>query len=95
MNYWKSDPRGDHWLVEYDQDDYVAREEHYTRMSSVYREWGDECILAFTQDIQTEIDLLKEAVVRDAERSLSRDQERAEELDRLQQRINELREHTP
>ena len=93
--HWTSDRRGDSWLVEYDQDDYVAREEHYTRMSSVYRESGDECILAFTQDIQTEIDLLKEAVVRDAERSLSRDQERAEELDRLQQRINELREHTP
>ena len=93
--HWTSDRRGDRWLVEYDQDDYVAREEHYTRMSSVYRESGDECILAFTQDIQTEIDLLKEAVVRDAERSLSRDQERAEELDRLQQRINELREHMP
>ena len=93
--HWESDRRGDHWLVEYDQDDYVAREEHYARMSSVYREWGDECILMFTQGIQTEIDRLKEAVIRDAERGLSRDQERAEEIDRLQQRLNELKEHRP
>ena len=91
--YWKSDPKGDHWLVEYP--DNVAREEHYTRISSIYREWGDECILMFTQGIQTRIDPLKEAVISDAERNLSSVQERVEELDRLQQRINELKEHTP
>lgn len=92
-DYWKSDPRGNHWLVEYQ--DNVAREEHYTRVSSIYREWGDECILMFTQGIQTEIDPLKEAVISDTQRSQSQDQERAEELDKLQQRLNELKEHTP
>ena len=92
-DYWRSDPKGNHWLVEYQ--DNVAREEHYTRLSSIYREWGDECILMFTQGIQTEIDPLKETVISDAQRSRSQDQERAKELDKLQQHINKLREYTP
>lgn len=93
--HWTSDPRGDHWLMEYNQDDYVAREEHYTRMFSIYREWGDECILAFTQDIQTEIDRLQEAVISSVGRNLSSVQGRTKEIDRLQKRLDELREHTP
>ena len=93
-DYWESDLRGDHWQLEY-QDDEVTREEHYTRMSSIYREQRDGWILILTQVIQAQIDRIKEAVISDAEQSRSHVQERAEELDRLQQRINELKEYSP
>ena len=93
--FWGADSSGNHWQIEY-QDDESVRDEHYTRISSYFREKGNEWILIFTQAIQgSEIDRLQEAIISDAEQSRARDQDLNEELDRLQQRIDELKEHTP
>ncbi len=88
---WKLSLRGNYksWLIEY-LDNELARDEHYNRLSSIFREEGIEYARDSTRYIQVVIDSLKEPIVSNAERIRSRSQERAEELDRLQQRINEL-----
>ena len=93
---WELSLRGNYnsWFIEY-PDNELARDEHYNRLSSIFRERGIKYARDSTRYIQTVIDSLKEPIVSNAERIRSRSQERTEELDRLQQRINELREHTP
>ena len=93
---WELSLRGNYnsWFIEY-PDNELARDEHYNRLSSFFRERGIKYARDSTRYIQTVIDSLKEPIVSNAERIRSRSQERTEELDRLQQRINELREHTP
>lgn len=72
------------------------RDEYYEYLSSShYPSRREEWTLNCTHFIQTEIDRLQEAIISNAQRSRSQDQEKVEELDKLQQRINELKEHTP
>ena len=92
---WTFHREGSCWQLEYEHEDKGERNEYYESLSSFYRSQGEEWILNCTHVIQTEIDRLQEAIISDTQRSRSQDQERAEELDKLQQRINELKEHTP
>ena len=99
---WKYKRKGDCWRLESIDDEYLAdekgdfvREAVYIEMASNLQEQRNECILLITPVIQKQIDNLREAIISGAEQSRSHVQERAEELDRLQQRINELKEYAP
>lgn len=83
-----------HLRKEY-QDDERARNADYDSISVRLVGFIPALTLDLTQFIQVEIDRLQEAVISSVGRNLSQNQERAGELDKLQQRINELREHTP
>lgn len=85
QNYWQ-----------FETEDEQERDRYYERLSSHYQSQVDQWILTFSQEvIQPQIDQVQAAVISAVERNLSSFQERAEELDKLQQRINELKEHTP
>ena len=93
-NGWTFHQEGSCWQLGYE--DKGARDEDYEYLSSSFypsrrEEWTQDC----THVIQTEIDRLQEAIISDAQRSRSQDQEEAKELDKLQQRLSELKEHTP
>lgn len=83
-----------HLRKEY-QDDERERNADYDSISVLLVGLIPALTLNLTQFIQVEIDRLQEAVISSVGRNLSQNQERAGELDKLQQRINELREHTP
>ena len=69
---------------------------YHETFSSHYQSKADEWILTCSQEvIQPQIDQIQDAVISAAERNISRVQENTEELDKLQQRLNELKEHTP
>jgi len=92
---WQFHQEGHCWQLEYEHKEESNRNEYYEYLSSFYRSQGEEWTPNCTHIIQTEIDRLQEAVISDAQRSRSQDQERAKELDKLQQHINKLKEHTP
>ena len=92
---WTFHWEGSCWQLEYEHEDKGERNEYYESLSSSYRSQGEEWTLNCTHVIQTEIDRLQEAIISDTQRSRSQDQERAEELGKLQPLINELKEHTP
>lgn len=82
------------WKYEY-EDEY-SRDEHFDRIISVFLSEGDESILVLTQAIQAAvIDHLYEAVISTTGRNQSQIEERNEELKKLQERINDMKEHTP
>ena len=83
-----------HLRKEY-QDDERERNADYDSISVLLVGLIPALTLNLTQFIQVEIDRLQEAVISSVGRNLSQNQERAGELDKLQQRVNELREHTP
>ncbi len=93
---WKLSQQGNFnsWVIAY-LDNEIGRDEYFNRLSGFFRESGIEYARDSTRGIQAGLDSLKEPIVSNAERLRSRSRERAEELDRLQQRINELKEHTP
>ena len=93
---WQYSRKGNYnfWFIEYLDAEYV-RDEYYNRLHSIYRETGIEYARDITRDVQTFLDSQKEPIVSNIEQSRSSVQGRAEELDRLQQRINELKEYTP
>ena len=80
----------DHLRKEY-QDDEKDRNADYDSISVLFIGFIPALTLNLTQFIQVEIDRLQEAVISSVERNLSQ----AGELDKLQQRINELKENTP
>ncbi len=86
----ESDKRGNFWQYEYY--DEFGRNEHFNRMISHFESHGDDNLSVSI--IQKVIDYLREAVISTAGRNQSQVAERAEELRRLQQRINEMKEHT-
>ena len=77
------------------QNDEKDRNADYDRISSILMALTPELTLALTQSIQVEIDRLQEAVISSVGRNLSSVQGRTEELDRLQKRLDELKENTP
>ena len=94
-DHWESFRKGYHWRWEF-QNDEETRDENYDHISYYYNVQIDPWILNLSQKvIQPQIDHLQTAVIRAAERDLSRVQEKAEELDKLQKRLNELKENTP
>ena len=82
------------WKCEY-EDDQDSRNAHFNRLKSDFVSKGEECILNFTQDFQGVIDFLNEEVISTTERNQSQVEERTEELRKLQERINDIKEHTP
>ena len=86
-----------HEILEYDyEDDKYSRDECFDRIISHFVSQGDECILDLTQAIQAAvIDRLNEEVISTTERNQSQVEERTEELRKLQERINKMKEHTP
>ena len=82
------------WKYEY-EDEY-SRDEHFGRIMSYFSSTGDESILNLTQGIQAEvIDFLNEEVISTTGRNQLQIEERSEELKKLQERINDMKEHTP
>lgn len=83
-----------YWKYEY-EDEY-SRDEHFGRIESGFLSTGDEIILNLTQGIQAAvIDFLNEEVISTTGRNQSQIEERSEELKKLQERINDMKEHTP
>ena len=82
------------WKYEY-EDEY-SRDEHFGRIMSYFSSTGDESILNLTQGIQAAvIDFLNEEVISTTGRNQSQIEERSEELKKLQERINDMKEHAP
>lgn len=90
------DSKREHWQVEYPSSiPKTARDERYRRLSSDLSKSKSRLLRSCTKSIQEEIDRLQVAVASNAEQSRAHVQDEAQELDRLQQRINELKDYTP
>ena len=84
-NYWRHETK--------DED---LRDDRFRSKTNDYKSRMDQWILTVSQEaLQPQIDQLREAVVQSAERNLSTVQESAEELDKLRQRFNEMKEVAP
>ena len=81
------------WKYEYERNKY-RRDDHFNRIISDFLSTGDEIILNLTQVIQV-IDHLNEDVSSTTGRNQSQIEERSEELKKLQERINDMKEHMP
>ena len=91
---WEYIGRWKFWKYEY-EDEY-SRDEYFGRIISDFLSSGDNCILNLTQGIQAAvIDHLYEDVISTTGRNQSQIEERNEELKKLQERINDMKEHTP
>ncbi len=82
------------WKYEY-EDDEDNRDTDFNRIISYCVSQGNECILNLTQKFQDIIDFLNEEVISTTERNQTQVEERTEELQKLQDRINDMKEHTP
>ena len=83
------------WKYEYERNKY-RRDDRFNRIRSSFLSIGDEIILNLTQVIQAEvIDHLNEDVSSTTGRNQSQIEERSEELKKLQERINDMKEHMP
>ena len=91
---WEYIERWKFWKYEY-EDDQDSRDEHFNRIRPNLVLAGKEDILNLTQHIQEVIDRLNEDVISTTGRNQSQVQERTEELKKLQERINDMKEHTP
>ena len=91
---WEYIGRWKFWKRE-DGNDQYSRDDRFSRIRSHFVSQEDECILNFTQDFQGVIDFLNEEVISTTERNQSQVEERTEELRKLQERINDMKEHTP
>ena len=92
---WKHIGRWKFWKYEY-KNDQDSRDVHFNSLKSDFVSKGEECISNLTQNIQTEvIDRLREEIISTTERNQSQVEERTEELRKLQERINDMKEHTP
>ena len=91
---WKYIGRRKFWKYEY-KNDKDSRDECLGRVKSDFVSIGNKRISHLTQHIQEVIDLLNKDVVSTTERNQSQVEERAEELRKLQERINDMKEHTP
>ena len=82
--------RGEFWQYEYDVEFY--RDEHVERMTSYWRSQGDSLRgLVIQEEV---IDVLKGVVISTTERSEVEVAKKIEELSRLQERIDKMKEHT-
>ena len=86
-NYIK---RGKFWQYEYEGEFY--RDEHFNRIVSSFASLGDNLSGLVIQEV---IDTLTEAVISTTERNQVQIAEKAEELRRLQERINNMKEYAP
>ena len=89
---WEYIEKGKFWQYEYEGNEYY-RDEHFNRMISSFASLGDSISGLAIQEVV--IDKLTEAVISTTERNQAQVAERAEELRRLQERINNMKEHTP
>ena len=84
-NYWRFETK--------DED---LRDDRFRSKTNDYKSRIDQWILIVSQEaLQPQIDQLREAVIQSAERNLSIVQESAEELDKLRQRFDEMKEAAP
>ena len=86
-NYIK---KGRFWQYEYEGEFY--RDEHFNRIVSIFASLGDNFSGLVIQEV---IDTLTEAVISTTERNQIQIAEKAEELRRLQERINHMKEYAP
>ena len=73
----------------------TLRDDLYDRLALAYEEDADLWTLHFTQDLQIVIDKLQETTIRSDEKDQAAVRDRDDELTKLWERIDELKEYTP
>ena len=91
---WEHIERFKFWKYDYEDDKY-NRDKHFNCIRLFFLALAEVCSLNLTQDIQAKIDRLNDEVISTTERNQSQVEERTEELRKLQERINKMKEHTP
>ena len=91
---WEYKKKRKFWKCEY-EDDQDSRDQHFDLIRPSLVSSEKEDILNLTQHIQEVIDRLNKEVISTTERNQSQVEERTEELQKLQERIKDMKEHTP
>ena len=82
------------WRLAY-EDEETLRDDQYDNVTRAYAADASRWTSLFTHDLQIVIDQLQAAIIRGEERDQAEGRERHDELTKLRQRIDEMKEHTP
>ena len=82
------------WRYVFD-DDEALRDRHHDRLALEYKSVASRWALRFSRFLQVTIDKLQETIIRSDEKGQSAVRERDDELTKLRQRIDEMKEQSP